>query len=52
MSKANEIPPFPNPGVRLIKEDAHVAVWEEVFEPGDRQSSIVYKQNSHGSQGV
>jgi hypothetical protein len=29
----NEIPAFPNPGVRLIKEDAHVAVWEEIFEP-------------------
>ena len=34
MSKISEIPPFPNPGVRLIKEDEHVAIWEEVFEPG------------------
>ena len=25
---------FPNPGVNLLKEDEHVAVWEEVFEPG------------------
>ena len=28
-----EVPPFPNPGVRLIKEDDHIAVFEEVFEP-------------------
>ena len=28
MADVNEIPPFPNPGVRLIKEDEHVAVWE------------------------
>ena len=34
MTNINEIPPFPNPGVRLIKEDEHVAIWEEVFEPG------------------
>jgi hypothetical protein len=34
MTDVNEIPPFPNPGVRLIKEDEHVAIWEEVFEPG------------------
>jgi hypothetical protein len=34
MANLHEIPPFPNPGVRLIKEDAHVAIWEEVFEPG------------------
>jgi hypothetical protein len=34
MTNIHEIPPFPNPGVRLIKEDAHVAIWEEVFEPG------------------
>ena len=33
MADVNEIPPFPNPGVRLIKEDEHVAVWEEVFAP-------------------
>ena len=33
MANVNEIPPFPNPGVRLIKEDAHIAIWEEVFEP-------------------
>jgi hypothetical protein len=30
----NEVPPFQNPGVRLIKEDEQVAIWEEVFEPG------------------
>ena len=29
-----KIPAFPNPGVRLIKEDEHVAIWEEIFEPG------------------
>jgi hypothetical protein len=29
-----EVPAFPNPGVRLIKEDEEVAIWEEVFEPG------------------
>ena len=34
MANLHEIPPFPNPGVRLIKEDTHVAIWEEVFEPG------------------
>jgi hypothetical protein len=34
MATLTEIPPFPNPGVRLIKEDKHVAIWEEVFEPG------------------
>ena len=34
MATLHEISPFPNPGVRLIKEDEHVAVWEEVFEPG------------------
>ena len=34
MPGVNEIPSFPNPGVRLIKEDEHVAVWEEVFAPG------------------
>jgi hypothetical protein len=33
MTSINEIPPFPNPGVRLIKEDEHVAIWEEIFEP-------------------
>ena len=33
MENINEIPPFPNPGVRLIKEEEHVAIWEEVFEP-------------------
>jgi len=33
MANINEIPPFPNPGVRLIKEDAQVAIWEEVFAP-------------------
>jgi hypothetical protein len=30
---AKEVPPFPNPGVRLIKEDEHVAIWEEIFYP-------------------
>lgn len=34
MSNINEIPPFPNLDVRLIKEDEHVAIWQEVFEPG------------------
>ncbi len=34
MAAVDEIPPFPNPGVRLIKEDKHIAIWEEVFEPG------------------
>jgi hypothetical protein len=34
MASINEISPFPNPGVCLIKEDEHVAIWEEVFEPG------------------
>ncbi len=34
MADVNEIPSFPNPGVRLIKEDEHIAIWEEVFEPG------------------
>jgi hypothetical protein len=33
MAHINEIPPFPNPGVRLIKEDEHVAIWQEVFAP-------------------
>src|SRR4030095_10910519 len=33
MANLHEIPPFPNPGVRLIKEDEHIAIWEEVFEP-------------------
>jgi quercetin dioxygenase-like cupin family protein len=34
MATLNEISPFPNPGVRLVKEDEHVAIWEETFEPG------------------
>jgi len=34
MTALNEIAPFPNPGVRLVKEDESVAIWEEVFEPG------------------
>jgi hypothetical protein len=34
MTNLHEIAPFPNPGVRLVKEDEHVAIWEEVFEPG------------------
>jgi hypothetical protein len=29
-----EVPPFPNPGVRLIKEDDRIAIFEEIFEPG------------------
>ena len=29
-----EVPAFPNPGVRLIKEDDHIAIFEEIFEPG------------------
>jgi hypothetical protein len=33
MANITEIAPFPNVGVRLIKEDEHVAIWEEVFEP-------------------
>jgi hypothetical protein len=33
MANLQEIPPFPNPGVRLIKEDEYVAIWEEVFAP-------------------
>lgn len=34
MLKPSDIPPFPNPGVTLIKEDERVAIWEETFEPG------------------
>jgi predicted metal-dependent enzyme (double-stranded beta helix superfamily) len=34
MVNINEIAPFPNVGVQLIKEDEHVAIWKEVFEPG------------------
>ena len=34
MSDANSEVPFPNPGVRLVEEDEHYAVWEEFFEPG------------------
>ena len=34
MDTLNEILPFPNPGVRLVKEDVHLAIWEEIFEPG------------------
>jgi len=34
MANLDDIRPFPNPGVRLIKKDEHVAIWEEVFEPG------------------
>src|SRR5499426_3361987 len=34
MVNLNEIPPFPNVGVQLIKEDEHIAIWQEVFEPG------------------
>jgi len=33
MATLNEISPFPNPGVRLVKEDERVAIWEETFEP-------------------
>ena len=34
MTDLNEETPFPNPGVRLIEEDAHCAAWEEFFMPG------------------
>lgn len=34
MSNPNEEVPFPNPGVRLVEEDADYAVWEEIFQPG------------------
>ena len=34
MGNINEISPFPNVGVHLLKEDAHVAIWREVFIPG------------------
>jgi len=35
MSSVTEIPPYRGHGHdRLILEDDHVAVWEEVFEPG------------------
>jgi quercetin dioxygenase-like cupin family protein len=34
MSNLNKIAPFPNPGVRLVKEDEHIAIWEETFKPG------------------
>ena len=34
MAELNEEVIFPNPGVRLIEEDAYCAVWEEFFEPG------------------
>lgn len=30
----DDIAPFPNPGVRLLQEDEHVAIWEEIFVPG------------------
>lgn len=34
MTDNGEIVPFPNPGVRLVEEDAHCAIWEEFFQPG------------------
>ena len=34
MARLEEISPFPNPGVRLIREDERIAIWEEIFEPG------------------
>jgi predicted metal-dependent enzyme (double-stranded beta helix superfamily) len=34
MTTLNEIAPFPKPGVRLVKEDERLAIWEEIFEPG------------------
>ena len=34
MTSLHDIAPFPNPCVRLIKEDEYIAVWVEVFEPG------------------
>jgi hypothetical protein len=36
---SKEVPAFPIPGVRLIKEDEQVAIWEEVFEPGKPNNS-------------
>lgn len=33
MANLHEIPPFPNPGVRLIKEDAHVAFGKKCLNP-------------------
>ena len=33
MVNINEIAPFPNVGVQLLKEDEHIAVWQEMFEP-------------------
>ena len=34
MTKIDEVPAFPNPGVSLVEEDSNTSVWEEVFEPG------------------
>ena len=34
MVNITDIPPFPNVGVQLVKEDVHVAIWREVFAPG------------------
>ena len=31
-----EVPPFPNPGVRLIKEDDRIAIFEEIFDLASR----------------
>ena len=33
MVNVNEIAPFPNVGVQLLKEEEQVAVWQEMFEP-------------------
>lgn len=34
MTELDDIAAFPNPGVRLLREDERIAVWEENFEPG------------------
>lgn len=34
MTELDAIAAFPNPGVRLLREDERIAVWEEIFEPG------------------
>ena len=33
MVNINEIAPFPNVGVQLLKEDEQIAIWQEIFEP-------------------
>jgi len=34
MVEVDSVSPFPNPGVRLVEEDARCVVWEEFFHPG------------------